>query len=660
MNKEKTLALPYEKVFSAFTSRSPNFGKHATLLFTSATLMAYSGLSNAYDVAQDNGVPSSQSSDVEYFELADSGIRKISKDVYVAFPPEGKKTPQREPDVDQQKLLHGDYSLGYVLEAGQNQFNLPFNAEHGHGEGAKGPRHKQRAIWNPRDGTVEDPAAWPFLRVNGIDSQSCFECHNTIGEYTAPGSTTVAKVRKPGAQGGPAGAANTAFINDQFPEHLAQLLGKDPKTKAVLTKFARNPPHVLGTGYTQRLATEMTTELQAQAEATKVVAQRNLNTTQVFMLKSKGVEFGKYSVVCSSYSACTENASEVVGVQQDLVVRPFQWGGIASSVRHFARDALDFHFSVQAVEKVGHKDCDLDGLSDEITVGNVTALTSYVAMFRPPHQMIEAGKEKSVAAGEELLDKIGCTSCHTPTMHIDNSTLTVNTPPPVSPAEACPREVAQLTNSLNHLSDSALEAQKRVDSAFKSNKLLNVQPTDKDFSFNEKQKSLTPEDVYAIVEPFLQDVTIDFLSKDNYQIDLNLSGVNKGDVPAYVWPRLPAQGKNIEVPLFSDLKLHFMGKQLSDDYAQGTDNPDYAAQPGVYVTRVLWGVGDTDPYMHDGRARTLRDAIELHGVEGSEAQAAAKKFAKLSASKQQSVLDFLESLKLPIAEGVTSPEYVQQ
>ncbi|HEY7772033.1 MAG TPA: di-heme oxidoredictase family protein [Marinagarivorans sp.] len=624
---------------------------------TSATLVAYSGLSYS-------GEQKTSDKTTQAFQFSDAGIRLVNEDIYVPFPPEGKKTPQREPDVDQTKLLNGHYSLGYVLEAGQNQFNLPFTAEHGHGEGAKGPRHLQRKVWNARGGTVEDPAAWPFLRVNGIDSQSCFECHNTIGEYTPEGSKTTAKVRKPSAQGGPAGAANTAFINDQFPEHLSQLLGDDPATKAVLTKFARNPPHVLGTGYTQRLATEMTTELQAQAEATKVVAQRNLNTTQTIALNSKGVDFGRYSITCSSNTSCTPNTSDVVGVQQDLVIRPFQWGGIASSVRHFARDALDFHFSVQAVEKVGHKDCDLDGLSDEITVGNVTALTSYVAMFRPPNQVIEPGKEDSVAKGEKLLDKIGCTSCHSPSMTIDNPTLTINTPPPVSPSEACPREVAQLTNSLGHISDSALEANKRVSAVFSDQKIFNTAPENTDAPlkrdvYSEKQKSLTPDDVYNTVFPFLHDVTVDFWKTDNFQIDLNLTGIAKDSVPAYVWPRLPSDGKSVNVPLFSDLKLHYMGQQLSDDYAQPTDNAEYSAQPGYYVTRVLWGVGDTDPYMHDGRARTLRDAIELHGVEGSEAQDAARKFAKLSASRQQNIIDFLESLKLPIAEGVTAPEYVK-
>ena len=36
-------------------------------------------------------------------------------------------------------------------------------------------------------------------------------------------------------------------------------------------------------------------------------------------------------------------------------------------------------------------------------------------------------------------------------------------------------------------------------------------------------------------------------------------------------------------------------------------------QPGEWRTPPLWGVADSAPYMHDGRANTLSDAIELHG-----------------------------------------------
>lgn len=610
-----------------------------------AVLGAYSHFSMGY------GAEQSDTEEIPTFSFSDNGIRHISEDVYVPFPPPGKTTTQREPDIDQEKLLRGEYALGYVLEAGQNQFNFPFTAEHGHGEGVKGPRSKQRAIWNPRGGTVADPEAWPFLRVNGIDSQSCFECHNSIGvEVPADSKAKPAHVRKPSAQGGPAGAANTAFINDQFPEHLAQLLVKDPAKKAVMTKFARNPPHVFGTGYTQRLATEMSTELQAQTKATLRAAQNNLYQVKTIALQSKGVQFGEYSVICASKTACSIDDSKVVGVQKDFVVRPFQWGGIASSVRHFARDALDFHFSVQAVEKVGHKDCDLDGLSDEITVGNVSALTAYVAMFRPPHQEIAPGKETAIAQGQKIFESIGCNMCHRTTMTITNPTLTILTPPPVLESDACPREVAQLTNTLDHIPGSAQEALARIDHVF-------------DVLENRKTKSLTQlhsaAQWYDAIDDNLHSQASFKQGKENYEIDLSLKGVAKNSVPAYVWPRLPESANGqVQVPLFSDLKLHYMGKQLSDDYAQPVDVNGYQAEPGFYVTRVLWGIADTAPYMHDGRARTLEDAIALHGVEGSDAKKVADKFNKLSSNKQQALLDFLNSLKLPIAEGVTAPEYV--
>jgi hypothetical protein len=574
--------------------------------------------------------------------IGPNGIRLINPSLYVPHPPAGTPTPQREPDIDQAQLLQGKYPLGVVLEAGQNLFNTPFEVAHGHGEGRMGPRSLQRKTWNPR-GSTEDQDAWPFLRVNGIDSQSCFECHNTIGKDVPPGAQTVANVRRPGAQGGPAGAASSAFINDQFPEYLGQ-------PNSVLTKFVRNPPHVFGTGYTQRLASEITTELQAQAQSARIAASRTPGTPQSIALASKGVDYGSFSSTCSSADpdSCKDDMSKVVGVQGDLIVRPFQWGGISSTVRHFARDALDFHFSVQAVEKVGHQDCDLDGLIDEVTVGNVTALASYVTMFRPPVQEIEPAKASSVARGRELLDSVGCTDCHRASLKIDVAVMSIQTPPPIPEGTPCPAEVSSLINPV------AAEVHPALAESAERLQLATAKVGTDALAAAEGADA-----IYAALQPHLHSAVQPSADDVNYQIDLSLTGLAKKDVPAYVWPRLPADANNsVEVPLFSDLKLHFMGKQLSDDYAQATDGAGYAAQPGHYVTRVLWGIRDTDPYLHDGRARTLRDAIALHGAEGSEAAPAATAFAKLSAADQQSLIDFLESLRLPIAEGVQQPEYV--
>lgn len=574
-------------------------------------------------------------------EFGPHGVRLINPSLYVAQPPPGTPTPQREPDIDQAALLAGKYPLKVVLEAGQNLFNNPFEVANGHGEGRNGPRSLQRKTWNPR-GVTDDQDAWPFLRVNGIDSQSCFECHNTIGKETPADAATPAAVRRPGAQGGPAGVASTAFINDQFPEYLGQ-------PNSVLTKFARNPPHVFGTGYTQRLATEMSTELAARAAAARDAAGRTPGVARSIGLISKGVEFGVFSTTCSAPGACTDDLSKVVGVQGDLVIRPFQWGGISSSVRHFARDALDFHFSVQAVEKVGHKDCDLDGMIDEVTVGNVSALASYVTMFRPPVQQVPSGKEASVKRGRAVLDEIGCTDCHRASLPIKNAVMTIMTPPEVPADAPCPAEISSLINpaaEASHLTLAEIRVHLQAAHAAAPSKTA---------------KDTTPEAAYAALEPHLHSAGVTALAVDNFQIDLSLKGVGMGEVPAYVWPRLPAAADNsVDVPLFSDLKLHFMGKRLADDFPQPVDSPGYAAQPGYYVTRVLWGINDTDPYLHDGRARTLEDAIRLHGAEGSDAAPAAAKFAALPAADQQALLDFLQSLRLPVAVGVSQPEYVSR
>jgi len=74
------------------------------------------------------------------FKISKNGVSKIASNLYVPFPRGGKVTPQREPNIRQQDLLMGKYPLGVVLEAGQNQFNVPFDPQNGHGEGDKGPR----------------------------------------------------------------------------------------------------------------------------------------------------------------------------------------------------------------------------------------------------------------------------------------------------------------------------------------------------------------------------------------------------------------------------------------------------------------------------------------------------------------------------------------
>lgn len=89
------------------------------------------------------------------------------------------------------------------------------------------------------------------------------------------------------------------------------------------------------------------------------------------------------------------------------------------------------------------------------------------------------------------------------------------------------------------------------------------------------------------------------------------------------------------VPLYSDLLLHDMGEALADGLEMGF------AQGSEFRTAPLWGVVATGPFLHDGRALTLHEAILAHG---GEAQSSQQAYANASTEVQTEVFEFLASL----------------
>lgn len=106
---------------------------------------------------------------------------------------------------------------------------------------------------------------------------------------------------------------------------------------------------------------------------------------------------------------------------------------------------------------------------------------------------------------------------------------------------------------------------------------------------------------------------------------------------------------------YTDLLLHDMGPDMADNLGEGL------ASGAEWRTAPLWGLGlsacvtggvtdaaqgaqvctPVHSYLHDGRARTIEEAILWHGGEG---QAARNAYQALPAAQKQDVLRFLESL----------------
>lgn len=90
----------------------------------------------------------------------------------------------------------------------------------------------------------------------------------------------------------------------------------------------------------------------------------------------------------------------------------------------------------------------------------------------------------------------------------------------------------------------------------------------------------------------------------------------------------------VAINAYTDLLIHDMGPNLADGIVMGS------ATGTEFRTQPLWGLRHHAPYLHDGRADTITDAIMLHDGEG---RASRNAFAALSASEQAAVIKFLET-----------------
>jgi CxxC motif-containing protein (DUF1111 family) len=101
--------------------------------------------------------------------------------------------------------------------------------------------------------------------------------------------------------------------------------------------------------------------------------------------------------------------------------------------------------------------------------------------------------------------------------------------------------------------------------------------------------------------------------------------------------------------IYGDLLLHNMGQSLSDPAGSyGFDSSDSPEAPTAreWRTPPLWGYRDSGPYMHDGRAQSLEEAVALHEGQGTRS---ARKFFALTSREQSQVEAFLKSLVAPSA-----------
>ena len=114
-------------------------------------------------------------------------------------------------------------------------------------------------------------------------------------------------------------------------------------------------------------------------------------------------------------------------------------------------------------------------------------------------------------------------------------------------------------------------------------------------------------------------------------------------------PRLERRGGAVEVPAYTDFRLHDITsgpddpncESLNMHFAPGSD--EFRGGNCRFLTSRLWGVASSAPFFHHGKFMTLREAIEAHQGEAASAQAG---WQGLTDGERNAIIEFLKTLKV--------------
>lgn len=302
------------------------------------------------------------------------------------------------------------------------------------------------AMWTTEDGagrpltkgtgaSLSDPTSplvFPraFNRLSGMDSNSCAGCHN-----------------KPDIGGGGDIVANVFVLAQRFDFATFDHTDTSP-TRGTLDERglpvtlqtignSRKTVGMFGSGYIEMLARQMTADLLA--------IRNSVSSGQSKHLVSKGIAFG----VLARRSDGTWDVSRVEGIPApslispnadtppSLIIRPFHQAGNVVSLRQFTNNAFNQHHGMQPEERFGvDVDADGDGVANELTRADITAVTFFQATLPVPVQVIPHDPEfrRAVQTGREQFLAIGCGICHIPQLPLTNKGWIYTEPNPYNPA----------------------------------------------------------------------------------------------------------------------------------------------------------------------------------------------------------------------------------
>jgi len=184
------------------------------------------------------------------------------------------------------------------------------------------------------------------------------------------------------------------------------------------------------------LARQITEELQRTRDTIKLCETKEL--------VAKGIHFGTLTRTKEGLWDTSKVAGlgrlSLLGTDRtnppSLVIRPWHQASNVISIREFTNTAFNHHHGIQSTERFGlDTDPDGDGVTNELTRADVTAVTVWQATLQVPGRVIPRDPEieRAVLVGEQTVGAIGCATCHIPKLPLDKQGWIFVEPNPYNP-----------------------------------------------------------------------------------------------------------------------------------------------------------------------------------------------------------------------------------
>lgn len=295
------------------------------------------------------------------------------------------------------------------------------------------------------------------------------------------------------------------------------------------------------------------------------------------------------------------------GMISGRVAGKYGWRGQVDTLSGFVAGACATELGLNVGDTIRQSDDPADpryvSLAPDITTNQVADLTSYVAGLPVPNMQMLSGEErKQVRRGKKVFHSIGCATCH-----IEN----------VIPAKGIYSDLL--------LHDMGAELQDPLPApAYQLASSSSANPAGA-YSNRYGRGGGT-------------------VSGPGAERDRRGPRGDRGRSNSRSNEAVVATGTPIAIPMDYPEQPQFPRGEVSEVDLKVRYPLSWDALQREWKTPPLWGVADSAPYLHDGRAETLVDAIQWHGGEAAPSK---RNYLRLNDGQQRLLIVFLNSLKAP-------------